>query len=100
MAKLREELEKRKNRENSAPKDDLMESLMQMKDEDGFRLTDNEVLDNIVSLVLGGYMSTSLALMWAVYYLAKYPNVLLKLRVCAVHHYAIIIDDTYNLSLV
>lgn len=84
MAILREELEKRKNCKDSPPKNDLMESLMQMKDEDGHQLTDNEVLDNIVTLMVAGYFSTSLALTWGLYYLAKYPDVLQKLRVWSI----------------
>lgn len=60
---------------------DLMDGLIRMKDEEGKELSDTEVLDNIVSLVIAGYESTSLAIMWSLYYLAKYPNVLQKLRV-------------------
>ncbi|KAK1401233.1 Ent-kaurenoic acid oxidase 1-like [Heracleum sosnowskyi] len=63
--------------------DDLMDGLMGLmglKDEEGKQLSDTEVLDNIVSLVVAGYESTSLAIMWALYNLAKYPNVLRKLR--------------------
>lgn len=60
---------------------DLMDGLMGLKDDEGKELSDTEVLDNIVSLVIAGYESTSLAIMWALYYLAKYPNVLQKLRV-------------------
>ncbi|KAL1541577.1 ent-kaurenoic acid monooxygenase [Salvia divinorum] len=77
---FRKELEKRNKFEASVPKNDLMEALMQMKDEEGNRLSEDEVLDNIVTLILAGYTSTSVAIMWAVYYLAKYPEVLLKLR--------------------
>ncbi|KAH6807642.1 hypothetical protein C2S51_028750 [Perilla frutescens var. frutescens] len=82
MAIFRQELEKRKQREASAsvPKNDLLEALMQMKDEAGRRLSDNEVLDNIVTLIVAGFTSTSVAIMWALYYLAKYPDVLHKLR--------------------
>ncbi|KAK1363375.1 Ent-kaurenoic acid oxidase 1 [Heracleum sosnowskyi] len=59
---------------------DLMDGLMGLKDDEGKELSDTEVLDNIVSLVIAGYESTSLAIMWALYYLAKYPSVLQKLR--------------------
>ena len=62
-------------------KTDLMDGLMQIKDDEGDKLSDKEVIDNIVSLVIGGYASTALSAMWAIYYLAKYPNVLQKLRV-------------------
>ncbi|XP_075480692.1 ent-kaurenoic acid oxidase 1-like [Primulina tabacum] len=76
---FREEMEKRRKNASNA-KDDLMEGLMQMKDEEGKHLSDIEILDNIVSLVVAGYASTSLSIMWAFYYLAKYPNVLEKLQ--------------------
>ncbi|KAL1541580.1 ent-kaurenoic acid monooxygenase [Salvia divinorum] len=77
---FRKELEKRNKFEASVLKNDLMEALMQMKDEEGNRLSEDEVLDNIVTLIIAGYTSTSVAIMWAVYYLAKYPEILLRLR--------------------
>ncbi|XVE57011.1 hypothetical protein DITRI_Ditri04bG0057600 [Diplodiscus trichospermus] len=58
---------------------DLMDGLIQIKDDEGNTLSQQEVLDNIVILV-AGFESTSLASMWAIYYLAKFPNVLKKLQ--------------------
>lgn len=81
MAIFRQELERRKKSGAAVPKNDLMEELMQMKDEEGNRLSDVEVLDNIVTLIVAGYASTAVAIMWALYYLSKYPDVLQKLRV-------------------
>ena len=84
MGIFREELEKRKKdmeEGSQQPMKDLMDGLMKLKDEDGSQLSDLEVLDNIVSILVAGYESTTLATMWAVYYLAKYPKVLQKLRV-------------------
>ncbi|KAL0298035.1 UNVERIFIED_CONTAM: Abscisic acid 8'-hydroxylase 3 [Sesamum calycinum] len=80
IAIFRDEMEKRKKCDTSKGKNDLMEGLMQMKDDDGEQLTETEVLDNIVSLVVAGYTSTSVAIMWAFYYLAMHPNVVEKLR--------------------
>ncbi|CAI8596140.1 unnamed protein product [Vicia faba] len=75
------ELNKRKSKnKNKVETIDLMDGLMQIEDDDGDKLSDKEVVDNIVSLVLGGYISTSLVSMWAIYLLAKYPNVLKLLR--------------------
>ncbi|PON86074.1 Cytochrome P450 [Trema orientale] len=79
------ELEKKKNQikvDRSTSNDDLdlMDGLMQIEDDEGNKLSDQEVIDNIVSLAVAGYVSTSLASMWAIYYLAKYPNVLKMLR--------------------
>ncbi|XP_004301171.1 PREDICTED: ent-kaurenoic acid oxidase 2-like [Fragaria vesca subsp. vesca] len=74
------ELEKKKKNQKEVSTNDLMDGLMQIKDDEGNKLGDQEVIDNIVSLVVAGYASTSLASMWAIYYLAKFPNVLQKLR--------------------
>lgn len=59
------ELEKKK-KENGVEMNDLMDGLMQIRDEEDNKLSDQEVLDNIFSLVIAGYESTSLASMWAV----------------------------------
>jgi len=80
VAIFREQLEKRKRNANNCDAMDLLDGLIQQKDEEGKELSDSEVLDNIVSLVVAGYETTSLAKTWALYYLAKYPDVLQKLR--------------------
>ncbi|CAN0829576.1 Ent-kaurenoic acid oxidase [Linum grandiflorum] len=81
---FRKVLEKRKEMDGSAmttmDDQDLMDGLRRIEDENGNRMSDEEVLDNIVSFVVAGYESTSLASMWSFYYLAKYPDVLAKLR--------------------
>lgn len=80
---FRMELEKRKKNPNlDKTTHDLMDVFIQMEDEEGSQLSDEEVLDNIVNLTLGGFTPIAVAAMWAVYYLAKLPNVLNKLRVC------------------
>jgi ent-kaurenoic acid hydroxylase len=73
-------VELEKKRKQQGVTDDLMDGLMQMKDDDGNSLSDREVLDNIISLVIGGFESTSLVQTWAMYCLAKYPKVLKKLQ--------------------
>ncbi|XP_058762849.1 ent-kaurenoic acid oxidase 2-like [Vicia villosa] len=74
------ELDKRKlMNEDKVETIDLMDGFMQIEDDDG-KLSDNEIVDNIISLVIGGYATTSLVSMWAIYLLAKYPIVLKKLR--------------------
>lgn len=75
------ELDKRKSKnKNKVETIDLMDGLMQIEDDYG-NLNDNEIVDTIISLVIGGYVTTSLVSIWAIYLLAKYPNVLKKLRV-------------------
>ncbi|KAL3716966.1 hypothetical protein ACJRO7_008530 [Eucalyptus globulus] len=71
---VRVELEKRKGRS-----EETQYQIRLGKDEEGEKLSDQKMLDNIVSLVVTGSEST-IASMWAIYYLAKSPNVLKKLR--------------------
>lgn len=82
---FKKELEKKKKKKSNGDEDmntnDLMDGLMQLKDDEGNQLSETEVLDNIVSLVVAGYESTALTIMWSLYILPKYPNVLKKLRV-------------------
>jgi ent-kaurenoic acid hydroxylase len=82
-AVFREELHARKKKAmaTKAEDDDVMGGFMRMEDEQGKKLSDDEVVDNIVSLVVAGYESTSSAIMWATYHLAKSPEALVKLRV-------------------
>ena len=82
MTILTKEINKRKFEGNAARAEfDLLDQLLNLKDDDGHQLQDEGVLDNIVGLIIAGYESTSLSIMWILYYLAKYPNVLKKLRV-------------------
>ncbi|KAL3528317.1 hypothetical protein ACH5RR_007639 [Cinchona calisaya] len=81
MSIFKVELEKRKKNLNvETGEKDLMDGLMRQKNEEGKQLSEVEVLDNMVSLVVGGYESTTLSIMWALFYLAKYPPVLKKVR--------------------
>ncbi|KAK6924945.1 Cytochrome P450 [Dillenia turbinata] len=79
---FRAELETRKQDrlQGVESRNDLMDGLTAIKDEEGNQLKDEEVLDNIVTLVVAGYESTALSSMWAIYFLAKSPKVLQKIR--------------------
>ncbi|XVF09155.1 hypothetical protein REPUB_Repub07fG0067300 [Reevesia pubescens] len=77
---FRAELEKKKKKNGFNITNDLMDGLIEMKDEEGNELSEQEVIENIVSLIVAGYESTSLASMWVIYYLAKFPIVLKKLQ--------------------
>lgn len=76
---LLDEIKERKDK--GALKQDFMQIMMDSTDENGEKMSDIEVVENIVSLILGGYESTSNVMTWALYYLAKYPEVLEKLKV-------------------
>ncbi|CAI9118472.1 OLC1v1020049C1 [Oldenlandia corymbosa var. corymbosa] len=78
---FKEELDRRKKNSSAAnEKYDLMEGLIQFRDKDGTKLSDDEVVDNMLALVVGGFESSAISITWALYYLAKYPHVLEKVR--------------------
>ncbi|KAF7081993.1 hypothetical protein CFC21_085883 [Triticum aestivum] len=87
-AVFREELERRRAKKTTAATlgdrqqedGDLMSRLMETQDEQGKKLSDDEVVDSIGSLVMAAYESTATAAMWASYHLAKSPDILAKLR--------------------
>ncbi len=55
---------------------DLLSMLLQAQDEeDGTRMTDQQLRDETMTLFLAGYETTSLALSWAWYLLAQHPEV-------------------------
>lgn len=83
MAIFKEELEKRRMDDDGSnrPINDLMDGMMYLKDEDGNQLSDMEVLDNMTGFVVAGFETTAASIVWAIYYLAKFPKVLQKLRV-------------------
>ncbi|CAM8984915.1 unnamed protein product [Rhodiola kirilowii] len=75
------ELEKKKTRTVDIEAEyDLMDGLMKNQDENGNKLCDEEIIDNIVGFILAGFQSTTISSMWAVYFLAKFPHVLERLR--------------------
>lgn len=72
--------EMRTRQEKGTQKHDFMQILMDSVDENGAKMKEIEVVENIVSLILGGYESTSDVMMWGLYYLAKHPDILEKLK--------------------
>jgi len=53
--------------------DDLLSMLLQA-DEDGEHMTDGQILDEIMTLLLAGHASTASALTWMWYVLSQYPE--------------------------
>ena len=63
MTIFTKEINKRKFEGNAARAEfDLLDQLLNLKDDDGHQLQDEGVLDNIVGLIIAGYEFTSLQL--------------------------------------
>lgn len=63
-----------------SPGTDILTLLMCARDDDGQQMTDIELRDQLVSLLLLGYETTAAALAWAFYLIHSSPEVLQKLR--------------------
>ncbi len=59
---------------------DLLDLLLSAQDEDGSRLTDEQVCGQVLALLFAGHETTANTLAWLWYLLAKHPQVLAKLR--------------------
>jgi cytochrome P450 len=66
----------------SAGKDtgDLLSMLLLAQDEDGSQMSDQQLHDEVLTLLLAGHETTANALVWACYLLAQHPEVAEKLR--------------------
>jgi len=65
----------REHHENGAQGDDLLSMLMQARDEDGGRMSDAQLRDEAVTLLLAGHETTALVLSWTWYLLSRNPAV-------------------------
>jgi cytochrome P450 len=64
----------RMRRENRQERHDLLSLLLQAQDEDGSRMTDQQLRDEVMTLFLAGHETTALALSWTWYLLARHPE--------------------------
>jgi cytochrome P450 len=60
---------------------DIMSMLLLTRDEDGAALTDVEVRDELVTLLLAGHETTAMTVAWAIERLVRHPNKLERLVV-------------------
>jgi len=66
-------------RRANADRGDVLSMLLLAKDDDGVGLTDRQVRDEVMTLLLAGHETTANALTWTWYELGKYPEVLARL---------------------
>jgi len=68
-----------RRRNRNEDRGDLLSMLLSARDEDGSGMTDQQLRDEILTLLLAGHETTALALSWAWYLLAQHPKVEAKL---------------------
>ncbi len=62
-----------------AERDDILSLLLTARDEDGTGLTDAELRDELMTLLLAGHETTATALSWTLERLVRHPDVLARL---------------------
>ncbi|MFM7640096.1 MAG: cytochrome P450, partial [Cyanobium sp.] len=76
---LLEEIAERRA-EADPQRDDILSLLMEARDADGQPLSDGELRDELITLLVAGHETTATALSWALYWLATRPEVQQRLR--------------------
>ena len=79
-AVLLEEIARRRDDPALAERDDILALLLQARDEDGEPMTDRELRDELVTLLLAGHETTATALAWTFDELFRAPHTLERCR--------------------
>jgi cytochrome P450 len=74
ISERRKDREKRKDN-NSTVAGDLLSKLIQAQGEDGSTMTDKQLRDEIITILIAGHETTSNALTWTYYLLSQNPKV-------------------------
>jgi cytochrome P450 len=79
-ALLREEIARRRSDPDVAKRDDVMSLLVQARHEDGRPMSDGELRDELMTLLVAGHETTATALAWALERLVRHPDKLERVR--------------------
>jgi cytochrome P450 family 135 len=74
-----EEIARRRQQTDLAERTDILSLLMLARDEDGEAMRDDELRDELVTLLLAGHETTATAVAWAVERLVRHPDKLARL---------------------
>jgi cytochrome P450 len=74
-----EEIHSRRSQADAGDHDDILSMLLEARDEDGQPLTDLELRDELMTLLLAGHETTATALSWTLERLVRHPAVIDRL---------------------
>jgi cytochrome P450 len=77
---LYDEIRRRRGVTDLAEREDILSLLVQARDEDGSPMTDEELRDELMTLLVAGHETTATALAWAFELLLKNPGALAQLE--------------------
>jgi len=75
-----DEIRARRDAPDLAERDDVLSLLLQARHEDGSAMSDQELRDELMTLLVAGHETSATALAWALEALARHPAVLSRLR--------------------
>lgn len=78
-AVIYDELARRRAQPDLAERTDILSLLMQARDEEGREMTDLELRDELVTLLLAGHETTATSVAWAIERLVRHPEKLARL---------------------
>ncbi|HTZ86177.1 MAG TPA: cytochrome P450 [Solirubrobacteraceae bacterium] len=78
-AVIYDELARRRTQADLAERTDILSLLMQARDEQGEAMTDPELRDELVTLLLAGHETTATSVAWAIERLVRHPQKLARL---------------------
>ncbi len=68
-------------KEKTNHRDDILSLLLDARDEDGQPMSDEEIKDELLTMLFAGHETTASALVWALYWIDQIPQVLGKLLI-------------------
>jgi cytochrome P450 family 135 len=77
---IAEEIAERRSAEDLAERDDVLSMLLGARHEDGSPMSDAEIRDELLTLLVAGHETTATALSWAMERLVRHPEKLERLR--------------------
>jgi cytochrome P450 len=77
---LFEEIAARRGAADLAERDDILSLLLQARHEDGRPMSDRELRDELMTLLVAGHETTATGLSWAIELLARHPEALARLE--------------------
>ena len=77
---LYEEIDRRRDETDLETREDILSLLLQARYEDGSPMSDVELRDELMTLLLAGHETTATALAWAMERLVRHPDKLARLR--------------------
>jgi cytochrome P450 family 135 len=77
---LLDEIAQRRAADDVSERDDVLSLLVQARHEDGEPMSDGELRDELMTLLVAGHETTATALAWAIERLVRHPDMLERLR--------------------